>query len=74
MLEEPESVSSRGAVAITVRCDGSPLVGAEVLALFPNDTSVAAVTDSAGEATLDLHNMSRLNPILDTLGRTYLCP
>ena len=58
LLEEPEPVSSRGAVAIPVRCDGSPLVGAEVLALFPNESSVAAVTDSAGEASFDLHNMS----------------
>ena len=43
---------------VTVRRDGSPLVRAEVLALFPNDTWVAAHTDSAGDASLDLHTTS----------------
>ena len=124
--ESPASTPSPSVGVITVQCNGSPLVGAEVLALFPNDTWVAEITDSAGEANLGLYNTGlpmtvfaaaqgctahvtsrwtptdgglavdlsqlpdggsmvirqgtghipglagRLNPILDTLGRTYL--
>ena len=48
-----ESVSSR--VVVTVRADGQPLPGANVLVLFPNLTWKQAVSDENGEATLDLY-------------------
>lgn len=41
---------------ITVRHDGRPLAGAEVLVLFPNKTWKHAVTDENGEATVSLHS------------------
>ncbi len=41
---------------ITVRRDGRPLAGADVLALFPNKTWKRAVTDENGEATVSLHS------------------
>ena len=40
---------------ITVRSDGQPLPGADVLALFPNRTWRRATTDGNGEAEVDLH-------------------
>lgn len=40
---------------VTVRCEGVPLEGATVLALFPNKTWKRAVTDAHGEAQLELH-------------------
>ena len=40
---------------VTVHSRGEPLVGIEVLALFPNNTWVRAVTNEAGEAALDLY-------------------
>ncbi len=40
---------------VTVHSRGEPLVGVEVLALFPNKTWVRAITDDAGEAVLDLY-------------------
>ena len=40
---------------VTVHSGGEPLAGIEVLALFPNKTWVRAMTDEAGEATLDLY-------------------
>ena len=40
---------------VTVHSGGEPLPGIEVLALFPNRTSVRATTDEAGEAALDLY-------------------
>ena len=40
---------------ITVRSDGQPLPGADVLALFPNRTWKRATTDENGEAEVDLH-------------------
>ena len=40
---------------ITVRSAGEPLVGSDVLALFPNKTWERAATDENGEAELDLH-------------------
>ena len=40
---------------VTVHSGGEPLVGIEVLALFPNKTWVRATTDEAGEAALDLY-------------------
>lgn len=48
-----EFVSSR--VVVTVRTDGQPLPGANVLVLFPNRTWKQAVSDENGEATLDLY-------------------
>ena len=41
---------------ITVRHDGRPLAGADVLVLFPNKTWKRAVTDENGEATVSLHS------------------
>ncbi len=40
---------------VTVHCGGEPLVGIEVLALFPNKTWVRAKTDEAGDAALNLY-------------------
>ena len=40
---------------ITVRSDGQPLPGADVLALFPNKTWKRTTTDDNGEAEVDLH-------------------
>ena len=42
-------------VVITVRSAGQPLPGADLLALFPNQTWKRAITDENGEATTDLH-------------------
>ncbi|MCY3805355.1 MAG: putative DNA binding domain-containing protein [bacterium] len=52
---EPDS--DPASVVITVRRDGAPLAGADVLALFPNNTWRRAGTDDAGEACLDLHSV-----------------
>ena len=41
---------------ITVRHDGRPLAGADILVLFPNKTWKHAVTDENGEATVSLHS------------------
>ncbi|WP_419946404.1 RNA-binding domain-containing protein [Candidatus Poriferisodalis sp.] len=41
---------------VTVRSAGKPLEGATVLALFPNKTWKRSVTDSQGEAQLELHS------------------
>ena len=40
---------------VTVQCEGDPLAGIEVLALFPNKTWVWAITNEAGEAALHLY-------------------
>ena len=40
---------------ITVRSDGHPLLGSDILALFPNNTWKRATTDKDGEAEIDLH-------------------
>ena len=42
-------------VVITVRSASQPLLGADLLALFPNKTWKRATTDENGEATVDLH-------------------
>ena len=42
-------------VVITVRSAGQPLLGADLLTLFPNKTWKRATTDENGEATVDLH-------------------
>ncbi|MCY3881901.1 MAG: putative DNA binding domain-containing protein [Chloroflexi bacterium] len=52
---EPDSEPAN--VVITVRRDGLSLAGADVLALFPNNTWKRATTDAGGEARLDLHAM-----------------
>ena len=41
--------------AATVRAEGEPLPGVDVLAVFPNGASVRATTDEAGKAALDLY-------------------
>ena len=51
----PQEQSAARAV-VTVRCAGDPLAGADVLALFPNNTWKRAATDEHGEAILDLHS------------------
>ena len=48
-----DATSSR--VVVTVRADGQPLPGADVLALFPNRTWKQAVADEHGEAVMDLY-------------------
>ncbi len=40
---------------VTVHSEGEPLVGVDVLALFPNKTWQRATTDHAGEADFDLY-------------------
>ena len=40
---------------ITVRADGQPLPGSDVLTLFPNKTWKRETTDENGEAEVDLH-------------------
>ena len=40
---------------ITVRSAGQPLLGADLLTLFPNKTWVHVTTDENGEAAVDLH-------------------
>ena len=40
---------------ITVRSAGQPLLGADLLTLFPNKTWKRVTTDEDGEATVDLH-------------------
>ncbi|MCY4572053.1 MAG: putative DNA binding domain-containing protein [Gemmatimonadetes bacterium] len=40
---------------VTVHSKGEPLVGVDVLALFPNKTWQRETTDEAGEAEFDLH-------------------
>ena len=52
---EPDSGPAN--VVITVRQDGHPLAGADVLAIFPNNTWKRATTDASGEARLDLHSV-----------------
>ena len=52
---EPDPGSA--SVVITVRQDGLLLAGADVLALFPNNTWRRASTDGGGEAHLDLHSV-----------------
>lgn len=42
---------------VTVRREGVPLEGADVLALFPNNTWRRASTDRDGEARLELHSV-----------------
>ena len=49
--------SDPATVVVTVRSGGSQLVGADVLALFPNNTWKRARTDGGGEARLDLHSV-----------------
>ena len=41
--------------AATVRAEGEPLPGVDVLAVFPDGASVRATTDEAGKAALDLY-------------------
>lgn len=48
-----DATSSR--VIVTVRAEGRPLPGADVLALFPNRTWKQAVADENGEAAFDLY-------------------
>lgn len=49
--------SGPATVVITVRRGGSPLAGADVLALFPNHTWQRDRTDAEGEAHLKLHSV-----------------
>ena len=48
-----DATSSR--VVVTVRADGRPLPGADVLALFPNRTWKQAVANDHGEAAMELY-------------------
>ena len=42
--------------AVLVACEGDPVAGAVVLALFPNGTRRSATTDTGGVARLELHS------------------
>ena len=42
---------------VIVRCGDRPIVEAEVLALFPNETWKKAATDERGRAVFDLHSL-----------------
>ena len=42
-------------VMVTVHSEGEPLVGVDVLAVFPNNTWRRATTDDAGQAEFDLY-------------------
>ena len=50
----PQDATSSRAV-VTVRAEGRPLPGADVLVLFPNRTWKQAVADENGEAAVDLY-------------------
>ncbi len=50
----PQDATSSRAV-VTVRAEGRPLPGADVLVLFPNRTWKQAVADEHGEAAVDLY-------------------
>jgi len=56
-LPAAEVHSDPATVVVTVRSGGSPLAGADVLALFPNNTWKQDRTDTEGEARLDLHSV-----------------
>ncbi len=53
---EPDSGPAN--VVVTVRMNGRPFEGADVLALFPNRTWKRAATNLEGEARLDLHSVN----------------
>ena len=50
--------SGPASIIVTVRKKGTPLQGATLLALFPNNTWKSASTDELGEARLDLHTVN----------------
>ncbi len=56
-LPAAEVHSDPATVVVTVHSGGSPLAGADVLALFPNNTWKQDRTDTEGEARLDLHSV-----------------
>jgi len=41
---------------VTVHCESEPVMGVDILVLFPNKTWMRTTTDEAGEAALDLHS------------------
>ena len=49
------TVASPATVAVTVHREGGPVAGADVLALFPNNTYKQGVTNDHGEASVELH-------------------
>ena len=50
-----ENVPSPARTSITVRCRGAAVPGVDLLVLMPNETWRQAVTDAAGEASVELH-------------------
>lgn len=56
-LPSAEPYSGPGTTVITVRREGLPIEGADILALFPNNTWKRADTNGVGEARLELHSM-----------------
>ncbi len=56
-LPAAEVHSDSATVVVTVRSGGSPLAGADVLALFPNNTWKRETTNTEGEARLELHSV-----------------
>ena len=54
-LPSADTSATPATVAVTVRGDGHPVAGADVLVLFPDHTWKRAATDEDGEAVLDLY-------------------
>ena len=54
-LPAADTNATPATVAMTVRCDGRPVTGADLLVLFPDHTWERATTDDNGEATVDLY-------------------
>ena len=49
------TIASPATVAVTVHHEGGPVAGADVLALFPNNTYKQGVTNDHGEASVELY-------------------
>ena len=54
-LPAADTNASPATVAVTVRREGRPVAGADLLGLFPDNTWQRATTDENGEAALDLY-------------------
>ncbi len=57
LIPAAKPVSESATAVVTVRCQGKPVAGADVLALFPNNTWRMAATNEHGEAVLNLHSV-----------------
>ena len=54
-LPAADTNATPATVAVTVHRDGRPVAGADLLALFPDNTWQQATTDQSGEAAIDLY-------------------